>query len=91
MKLTSDKIIYVSCNPATFARDLKFLITKGAKIDSIPSDLQLAIKEMKADPFIKKTLGDHVFNKYVEAKEAEWDAYRKQVSQWEIDEYLYKI
>ena len=64
---------------------------KRAKIDSIPSDLQLAIKEMKADPFIKKTLGDHVFNKYVEAKEAEWDAYRKQVSQWEIDEYLYKI
>ena len=64
---------------------------KRAKIDSIPSDLQQAIKEMKADPFIKKTLGDHVFNKYVEAKEAEWDAYRKQVSQWEIDEYLYKI
>ena len=40
LKLTSDKIIYVSCNPATLARDLKFLITKGAKIDSIqPFDM----------------------------------------------------
>lgn len=40
LKLTSDKIIYVSCNPATLARDLKFLISKGAKIDSIqPFDM----------------------------------------------------
>jgi glutamine synthetase len=64
---------------------------KRAKIESIPEDLQQAIHEMEADPFIRETLGDHVFNKYVEAKKSEWDTYRKQVSQWEIDEYLYKI
>jgi glutamine synthetase len=64
---------------------------KRAKIESIPEDLQQAIREMEADPFIRETLGDHVFNKYVEAKKSEWDTYRKQVSQWEIDEYLYKI
>lgn len=64
---------------------------KRSKIESIPANLHQAIVAMKADPFIKEVLGEHVFNKYVEAKEAEWDQYRKQVTQWEIDEYLYKI
>ncbi len=40
INLTKDKIIYVSCNPATLARDLKYLIKQGAKIDSIqPFDM----------------------------------------------------
>ena len=64
---------------------------KKAMIESLPSSLHQAIKEMEADPFIREVLGDHVFSKYVEAKRAEWDNYRLQVTQWEIDEYLYKI
>ena len=64
---------------------------KKAKIEGLPSSLHQAIKEMEADPFIREVLGDHVFSKYVEAKRAEWDNYRLQVTQWEIDEYLYKI
>ena len=64
---------------------------KRAKIESIPANLHQAIVAMEADPFIKETLGTHVYTKYVEAKKAEWDDYRKQVTQWEIDEYLYKI
>ena len=64
---------------------------KRAKIESIPANLHQAIVAMEADPFIKETLGAHVYTKYVEAKKAEWDDYRKQVTQWEIDEYLYKI
>ena len=40
MKLTKHKIIYVSCNPATLARDLKFLTERGAKIEYIqPFDM----------------------------------------------------
>ncbi|MDR1168143.1 MAG: 23S rRNA (uracil(1939)-C(5))-methyltransferase RlmD [Heliobacteriaceae bacterium] len=34
------RIIYVSCNPATLARDLKYLTGKGAKVESIqPFDM----------------------------------------------------
>lgn len=34
------KIIYVSCNPATLARDLKYLVAKGAKVEFIqPFDM----------------------------------------------------
>ncbi len=64
---------------------------KRAKIESLPADLHQAIIEMEKDPFIKEVLGTHVFSKYVEAKKLEWDHYRMQVSQWEINEYLYKI
>ena len=37
---------------------------------------------------IKATLGEHVFERFVEAKTQEWDEYRKSVSQWELDRYL---
>ena len=40
IKLTKNKIIYVSCNPATLARDLKYLTENGAKVDYIqPFDM----------------------------------------------------
>lgn len=40
LKLTSGKIIYVSCNPATLARDLKYLTEKGCNVEFIqPFDM----------------------------------------------------
>ncbi len=60
-------------------------------IEAIPADLGEAVEELKKDTFIQKVLGKHVFQKYVEAKEKEWISYRAQVTDWEIEEYLYKI
>ena len=40
LRLAKDTIIYVSCSPATLARDLKYLHKKGAKVESIqPFDM----------------------------------------------------
>lgn len=39
-QLTKDKIVYVSCNPATLARDLKYLTQKGCKVEYVqPFDM----------------------------------------------------
>lgn len=40
LRVTRGEIIYVSCNPATLARDLKYLTEKGCKVKSIqPFDM----------------------------------------------------
>ena len=36
----------------------------------------------------REALGDHVFSRFIEAKRAEWDEYRTQVTAWELDRYL---
>ena len=37
---------------------------------------------------IKETLGDHIFNHYLNIKGAEWDEYRTYVTDWEVQKYL---
>lgn len=57
-------------------------------IESLPGSLYDALEELKKDELVKNTLGAHVFERYMEAKLMEWDSYRLQVHQWEIDQYL---
>jgi hypothetical protein len=37
---------------------------------------------------VRETLGEHIFNKFLENKRIEWDAYRMHVSDFEIERYL---
>ena len=57
-------------------------------IESLPSDLKQAVRAFKKDPLMRETLGDHIFNKYVEHKTDEWNEYKIRVTQWELDRYL---
>jgi len=59
-------------------------------IFSLPGSLKEAIDEMSTSELAKDVLGNHIFGKYIEAKNEEWDNYRTRVSQWEIDQYLTK-
>lgn len=63
---------------------------KANNIETLPKSLEEAINESIKDPFIKETVGEHIFEKYIEGKKAEWHAYTTAVSQWEIDRYLIK-
>ncbi len=69
-----------------FEMDAATIAAKG--IRELPGTLGEAIVELEADPVVRDALGDHVFNHYVEAKRAEWDEYRTQVSDWEVERYL---
>ena len=44
--------------------------------------------ELERDEVIRDALGDHIFDHYVDAKRSEWDEYRTQVSDWEVERYL---
>jgi glutamine synthetase len=58
------------------------------KIKQLPGTLREAIDELQADTVICEALGEHVYERFVEAKTEEWDEYRMQVSAWEVDRYL---
>jgi glutamine synthetase len=40
---------------------------------------------------VKDALGEHVFNVFHRARQAEWEEYRLQVSDWERDRYLENV
>jgi len=60
-------------------------------IGTLPQDLKEALVELSKDEVIKDTLGEHVFQRFMEAKRIEWDRYRTQVHPWELEEYLTKF
>ncbi|NPV70948.1 MAG: type I glutamate--ammonia ligase [Firmicutes bacterium] len=57
-------------------------------VDNLPGSLFDAIQEMKKDSLVKDALGDHIYNRFIEAKTIEWDVYRTQVHEWEHQQYL---
>ncbi|NLL78314.1 MAG: type I glutamate--ammonia ligase [Clostridiales bacterium] len=62
-----------------------------ASIALLPGTLLEAIQELEQDEFVKNVLGEHVSEKYIEVKQREWQEYRTQISEWEIEKYLYMV
>ncbi len=54
----------------------------------LPATLGEALADLREDPLIRETLGDSIYEGFVEAKSIEWAEYRKQVHSWELDRYL---
>jgi glutamine synthetase len=61
---------------------------KKAGIISLPGSLYEALMLVQKSALVKETLGDHIFEKFIENKKLEWDRFRIHVSQYEIDRYL---
>ena len=61
---------------------------KKLRIERLPKNMSDAIKALEDDPFIVSVLGEDVTKQYTDSKRREWNAYRSQVTQWEINEYL---
>jgi glutamine synthetase len=61
---------------------------KRLGIEQLPETLGEAIELTAESELMLRTLGEHMFNRFVEIKRQEWEEYRVQVSQWELDRYL---
>jgi len=57
-------------------------------IESLPGSLNEAIEVMESSDLVRQALGDHIFEKFIQNKKIEWDAYRSQVHAYELDRYL---
>jgi len=57
-------------------------------IDTLPGHLGEAVDALESDEVVTSALGEHVTEKFVEAKRQEFSEYKAVVSDWELDRYL---
>jgi glutamine synthetase len=57
-------------------------------IGTLPGSLWEAIQLTEKSELVRRSLGDHVFNAFIENKKIEWDQYRGQVTEYELKRYL---
>ena len=57
-------------------------------IGMLPGSLWEAIQLTEGSELVRRTLGDHVFNAFIENKKIEWNNYRVQVTDYELKRYL---
>jgi glutamine synthetase len=69
-----------------FGKSIEELKTLG--IDVLPSSLWEAYHALEKDDVVRSTLGDHIYTQFRDIKKAEWDDYRIQVFNYELDKYL---
>ncbi|MCL4463741.1 MAG: type I glutamate--ammonia ligase [Firmicutes bacterium] len=60
-------------------------------IASLPGSLQEALNNLENSSIIQDALGEHIFERFMEAKKQEYQEYKMAVHQWEIDRYLAKL
>jgi glutamine synthetase len=57
-------------------------------IRTLPASLSEATEELNRSSLIREALGSYIFEKLIEIQRRQWEAYRIQVTPWEIKRYL---
>ena len=68
-----------------YQQPLASILERGMKV--LPQSLWEALQELRRDEVIRTSLGV-IADELIEVKTKEWETYDRQVTQWEIDEYL---
>jgi glutamine synthetase len=77
--------------PPPMERNLYHLTAEERReqgIVSLPETLGEAIDEFAQSDLMRRAFGDHIFDNYVKLKRKEWDEYRVQLTEWELNRYL---
>jgi glutamine synthetase len=57
-------------------------------IGTLPASLLEAIMLAEKSEVVRKALGEHVFNAFIQNKKIEWNQYKAQVTEYELKKYL---
>ena len=60
-------------------------------IQALPENLSEALNYMEQDVLLQEVLGEKFTSAYTKAKRKEWKSYLAQVSEWELNRYLYLV
>lgn len=60
-------------------------------IRTLPGNLSEALDAMEKDKLVADVLGSHILENYCRAKRQEWAQYGSAVTDWEIEQYLYRV
>jgi glutamine synthetase len=68
--------------------DLFHIDPRARGLSLLPSSLNAALDALRDDEVIQAALGANVYERFVDAKQQEWESYRSFVSAWEVEHYL---
>ncbi|MFN3372561.1 MAG: type I glutamate--ammonia ligase [Chloroflexus sp.] len=68
--------------------DLFHVDPRARGLATLPTSLGAALDALREDEVILEAIGPSVAERFLDAKQQEWESYRAYVSQWEIDRYL---
>jgi glutamine synthetase len=77
--------------PTAIDRDLSAISRGDARrmgLDALPQSLDEALDEMERSELVRNTLGDHIFEWFLRNKRAEWAAFQRHVTPFELQRYL---
>lgn len=71
--------------------ELSYEERKKRGIVTLPESLKEALDEMENSEFMRDALGEVAFENFLSVKRKEWELYRMQVTDWEIERYIRKL
>ncbi|MGA2386361.1 MAG: hypothetical protein ABSG33_07500 [Candidatus Bathyarchaeia archaeon] len=64
---------------------------KERNIVSLPDSLEEALDELETSDLMRETLGETAFDNFLREKRREWNLYRTQVTDWEVNRYIKRL
>ena len=80
--------------PAEMTESIRKMTEEEKKqkgIQDLPENLGEALDAMENDELIREVLGEKFTAVYTKTKKKEWKSYLAQVSEWELERYLYSV
>ena len=71
--------------------DMSYEERKNRGIVSLPESLKEALDELESSDLMRATLGETALENFLKEKRKEWDLYRTQVTNWEVERYIKRL
>ncbi|MEI8167578.1 MAG: glutamine synthetase family protein, partial [Chloroflexales bacterium] len=68
--------------------DIFHVDPRARGLATLPVSLGAALDALKEDEVIQQALGPYICERFLDAKQQEWESYRAHVSEWEVTRYL---